>query len=287
MGKSKLENIVDLSAIINANDYEQELLYYPRSMAMLSILPLKKSKDLYYSRVNGNYTFSITGNPKYGLAYGVYPRLLWIYLFNYVQIHKTKKIILGNSLYGFLKSLNITASGSSYKRIREQLLALVNSVINIGFDSDSKSNNKNILISPENQLHWIKHTENSIDIFESYIVISDQLYDEFLSLPIPALTPVIKNIKNSAFQLDLYLFLNYRVFALNKQNKYKKVFITNEQLQNQFASKSKSIGEFKRVLNKNLNVIKAFWQDLNVQTNRHGMVIYKSENMVKDSNNQT
>lgn len=276
MAENKIDKLANLFDKLNDKSYQPSLIYYHRSLAMLSILPYKKQKENFYKRVNGNYSITVISNPDYGLPYGSYPRLIFLFLYSYCHQHKTRIIPLGNSLYDFTKKLGVVPSSVSYKMIRGQCLALFNSTISLSEKTQECDKVANFIVGEKTQLFWHRHKKNTYDLFDSSVHISQGLYDEFQLMPIPALNDIVKEIKNSAFQLDLYFFLNLRIYALNNNKKYNKVFITNEQLINQFGADYATVKDFKKQLKKHLNTIGLLWHKLDYELTKNGLLIYPS-----------
>lgn len=283
MAKQKVEKVVELLNTFDDINYKPKNVYYHRSLALLSILPYKKPKENYYEKTNGNFTISVNATPKYGLPYGSYPRLIFLYLYSYCYQHKTREVPLGNSIFDFLNKLDIPVSSVSYKNIRKQCLALFNSTIQ--FNETTKGYDKvaNFLVADSTEMFWQQQSadDNTVDLFQSTVKISEKLYNEFQSVPVPAILDIVNLLKNSAWQLDLYFFLTYRVYMLNKSNK-NRAFISNAQLQNQFGANYKRVNDFKRRFKINLSYITTIWTDLKIKLVRRGMIIYKSPLLITE-----
>ena len=269
-------NLIDFADTLNDKEYKPTPLYYHKSMALLSILPHSKTKETFFEKRNGNFSIRVSSNSDHGIPYGVYPRLIFLYLYSYTYTHKTPLIPLGNSVYGFLKKIGISPSKKSYAMVRKQALALFNSTISFSEKTNEYDKVNNFLVGEQTRLFWQNHNKQTVDMFKSYVRISDGLFQSFSSLPIPANLDVISQIKNSSFQLDLFMWLNWRVYMLQKSKKFNSVFVSNEQLVNQFGSNYSAVKDFKKRLRYNIGVIKSFWFGLDVEVTRTGLILNES-----------
>ena len=272
----KMIELIDLADTINQKDYKPSTLYYHRSMALLSILPHSKIKENFFEKRNGNFSIRVTANSDSGISYGVMPRLIFLYLYSYSYTHKTNLIPLGNSVYDFLTKLKITPSKSAYAMIRKQALALFNSTISFTERTNQYDKVNNFLVGEQTRLFWQNHNDKTVDLFKSYVRIGDGLFNEFKSLPIPANLDVISKIKNSAFQLDLFLWLNFRMYMIRQSKKSNSVFVSNSQLINQFGSNYSAVKDFKKRLRYNLCSIRSFWFGLDYEVTRTGLILNES-----------
>jgi len=70
---------------------------------------------------------------------------------------------------------------------------------------------------------------------------------------------VLKVLKNSPLGLDLYMFISWRVFKIDKP-----VFISWERLQEQLGGQYKNVHEFSRDCRSHIKKIQVIRPDLNV-----------------------
>ena len=100
--------------------------------------------------------------------------------------------------------------------------------------------------------------------FNSKIRIGEDFFNEIIRRPVPLDMNILKAIKRSPLGLDLYLWVAYRTFALERPLR-----ISWRQLYRQFgaepskASNHYTVKDFRRKVLRELVKIKAAWPDLN------------------------
>jgi hypothetical protein len=77
--KRKIEEFVAQALAINDDEDPGAVAYVARGLIQAT-LPHSKTSEPFFTRKNGNYTLSMTANPRYGLPYGSVPRLLLCWL---------------------------------------------------------------------------------------------------------------------------------------------------------------------------------------------------------------
>ncbi len=225
------------------------MVSYMSQMLVQMMLPHSEHKDAgghpinEYKRENGRATLTIMTPSIYGgVPYGVVPRQLLMWLTTEAVRLKSREIFLGDSLTSFLKEMGVKVTGGkegSLLRIRKQSNRLFNSFINYdpGLDTNSRRHNLIITDSNESFSFW---SENNCKAWESHIVLSDQFFQEIIQNPVPIDRRAIRALSGSAFALDLYCWLTWRLYSVKKYTS-----IPWEYLQSQFGSSYKHLRQFR------------------------------------------
>ena len=265
--------------------------YSTRALAQAS-LPHKDPGDTLpaWIRRNGHICLSITPHSyinadgeevKIGYPFGVYPRLLLIYLCRQAVITKSREITLGASLSSFMRELGIEATGGSsgtINRFKDQMRRLLYANISFTF-SKAKGEEGGIPdeavlkqpIAHKIMFWWNDTSPDPSSLFESYIVLSEDFYQEIIKHPVPLDMRAIAALRRTPLGLDLYTWLTYRVFWLKKPQK-----ITWKALQLQIGSEYRTTKNFKQRTIGQLKIIHALWDDLKTRKCDGGFYLYPS-----------
>jgi len=140
--------------------------------------------------------------------YGAVPRLALIYIWTQVKRTGQKRVNLGNSLYSFLESIGYTQESRNYKRVRNQLVWLFGSQIRWTYAGNGLQAGRIAAIAHEYALWWSKDCTEGL--FDSYVVITDELFNHIQFHAWPVDLDVLKGIHRNTLAIDLYLWLTYR-----------------------------------------------------------------------------
>jgi Plasmid encoded RepA protein len=272
--KSQVQKIVDASqeVFFTPADKANELAFMSKCFIQAT-LPHSDPGDVpLWWRKSGNYTLSIQpdyvpgakGKPRnIGLPYGSLPRLLLAWANGEVVKTQSPELVLGSSLAEFMEKLGYESftggKNGSITRLKTQVVRLFSSKISLSYENQHGSGVASALLAKETFFFWDPKQPDQQTLWESRIVLSDEFFRVLLSAPVPLDWRILKAIKRSPLALDLYMWLSYRVFSLDKP-----VQIPWETLAQQFGSEYKDIFNFRHKVRKHLLKIRAFWHDLNI-----------------------
>lgn len=247
-----------------------------------------------WQRKNGNITLSVrpdhVADPKTGeliarYPYGTIPRLFLYWLNTEVVRKKTRKIELGSSLNGFLEDLGLSPATGGGKRsdafrTKDQLDRLLGSTISFRYDDDERTSRVNISVATKSTIWWHHKEPDQKGLFQSQLEISEELYEIFISSPVPHDLRLLRSLKSSALALDLYSWLLTRVYASMQQGR--KICVPWSSLAKQFGSDYADPKNFKKKANEALKKISAIYgNQLPVQKVDGGIEILPSTDALK------
>jgi hypothetical protein len=209
-----------------------------------------------FTRTNGKMTLQIKPDTKYGIPYGTIPRLLLMWIANEVRTKKNSVIALGDTLSPFMRQLDIVPTGGQWgtvTRLKDQMLRLFNADIRFRYEDSSDKdaeNAKGKLYSIEDyDLWWGRKTDVTQSAFwQSTIVLTGPLFRELLMHSVPIDMRVIKALRRSPMELDVYCWLTYRMLSLDYS-----LFLSYSELAQQFGSSYSNEKHFR------VNINKALW----------------------------
>ena len=192
--------------------------YTTKSLAVANLPYRDIGKDR-WTRKNGHYTFTVVALREGGkIPFGVIPRLFFIWIITEITRTKSREIVLGNHFNDFLVKLTYKEDGGyTRKRVTEQLERLFSVAIGTYYDAEGLKQG----VPPESfvQEYWLwdtkKHTDQQ-ELFPSKIIVKETFYQEVIKSPIPIDMRAVEALKNSAFKLDVYIWLTYRMFSVRE-----------------------------------------------------------------------
>ena len=253
--------------------------YLHRGMTLCS-MPYKDLKEqTFYTRSNGTWELEIFSSPKYGLPYGNIPRLLYMYLGTEAVRTQSPQIALGNSLSEFLEKLGLIRAGGArgdITRLNNQIKRMFYSKIIITYTDRHSESKKSIDMVDGLFLLWDTKNPSQGSLWESYITLNKSYFDELIKAPVPIDLRIVKELKSSALELDIYFWLSHRMFYLHKPT-----LIPYDMLRMQFGSEYKRLRDFKKKFLVAFKKVLIFWPDLNFSEEKKGIRLSPSRLLIK------
>ena len=119
--------------LVGASEADADLGFMARLMALCSLPRTNPGNRLQYKRVNGPYTLIMTAGGDNKLPFGNLPRLLLAWVCTEAVRTQSRELVLGSSLSGFMRKLDLTPSGGSNRgrtRLRNQMRRLFRALSN-------------------------------------------------------------------------------------------------------------------------------------------------------------
>lgn len=242
-----------------------ELGFMSRLLIMVNLPyrdPGSKCRDWW--RTNGHVCIDINSGTKegqpIGLPYGAYPRLILAYLVTQAVKTQSPVIYLGKSFNHFLSMMNIKNGGTTQKRLKDQLTRTLSASFSWTYATDKQWSRLNVNVANSAQLWWeIKDIDENYNEWENFVRLNKDFYEEITNNAVPLDFRILSVLKNSPLGLDLYMFISWRVYKINKP-----VFISWASLQQQLGGQYTNIHEFSRDCRMHISHIQALRPDLNI-----------------------
>ncbi|MDE0294443.1 MAG: replication protein RepA [Bryobacterales bacterium] len=207
----------------------KDTLYLPRYFINMT-LPHRKVSDIVFKRVNGKQTLKLRADDEIGLPYGVYARLVLLYVTTERVRKKEREFKLGASWSKFLEKMQINKNGPRNQAVQEQLKRLCATTYHIIDKSRVQQGNNQIrkkeafssLLVAEK---WMR-SDKGVEVTLSpgfFLMTSDSV--------VPLESRIVHKLRRSPLSLDLYAWLSYRLFTLKEEQ-----FIPWKGLEGQFGS---------------------------------------------------
>ena len=245
---------------------EADTLGFMSRLLLMVNLPYRKPHQEInnWHRMNGHVSIDIVSAYKkgkfVGLPYGTYPRLILAYLVTQAVKTQSPIIYLGKSFGSFLKKLNLCDGGKQYKQMQNQLEKVLSASFSWTYETEEMYSRTNVQVSHQAHLWW-KPLENhdTSPFWESYIKLNTDFFNEIIRHAVPLDLRILSALKNSPLGLDLYLFISWRIYKINKP-----IFISWESLQQQLGGQYHDVKVFARDCRIHIKRIQAICPDLNI-----------------------
>lgn len=272
MAETQIQKIIrtaDEVAFTSAKEADQ--LGFMSKCFIQATLPHSDPGDVpVWYRQNGNYTFTIQPYlaPKdghirnFGIPYGSIPRLILAWVNGEAVRTKSPELILGKSLSEFMNKIGIEVSGGprgGITRLKNQALRLFSARITMSYEDTQGIALTDARIAKQSYFFWNQHQPQQQSIWESRVLLSEDFYQLLINAPVPLDWRILQAIKRSPLALDLYMWLSYRMYTLQKPQRIKW-----ETLATQFGAEYKSVRHFRAKVREHLLKINSIWNGLNV-----------------------
>ena len=184
----------------------KEMLYLPRYFVNMT-LPHRKSSGIIFRRKNGDQKLSLRADPDIGLPYGVYARLVLLYVTTERVRTKEREFKLGASWSNFLTKMQLIKNGEKVQAVKEQLRRLCGATYHIYEKSQNSESDSHLLVAEK----WMR-SEDGVHVTLSpgfFMMTGDSI--------VPLESLIVHKLSRSPFSLDLYAWLSYRLFRLKKK----------------------------------------------------------------------
>lgn len=214
----------------NSRPPYKRLLFLPRQMVTMT-LPHRDIAHNAYVRHDGNRRLSFHVDEEIGLPYGAYARLIMMYLTTVRIRNKDRRFELKSTWHAFLKNMDLPCGGKTYRLLQEQVFRICSTTFSTHFGKEGDNEKHDSLLITD---QWF-HSSNRIEI-----TFSDSFFTLTQHSVIPLEADIVRQLKRSTIALDLYPWLTYRAYRIDKEQ-----FIPWVKLRKQFGSAFKRSRDFR------------------------------------------
>ena len=269
-----------VNQLVSASEADPDLGFMARMMVLCSLPRTNPGNRHQYKRQNGPYTlYMFAGRDK--LPYGNLPRLLLAWVSAEAVRTQSREIVLGKSLSGFMRKLGMEDRSGSPRgdrtRLRNQMKRLFGCSVSMIYEDAHGEARVSSLVADRAAFWWNERKPDEPVLWDSKIRLGEDFFNEIINHPVPLDMNTLKALKRSTLGLDLYLWLNYRTFALRAPLR-----LTWRQVYQQFgahpdkASDKRTVQNFRSKVLRELKKIKFAWKELNYSTGKGVLIVYPS-----------
>ena len=267
-----------VNQLVGASEADPDLGFMARLMALCSLPRTNPGDRIRYKRVNGPYTLYMTAGGGCKLPYGNLPRLLLAWLSTEAVRTQNRELVLGKSLSDFMRTLGIYNSGGKPQtRLRNQMRRLFNAHVQLVYEDEHGEARVSSSVADRTEFWWNERKPDEPTLWESKIELGEKFFNEIINHPVPIDMNTLTALKRSSLGLDLYLWLTYRVFALQRplrlswKHLYRQFGADPAKANNKF-----TVRNFRTDCLRELKKIKLAWPELNYTTAPGVLILHPS-----------
>ena len=253
-----------IDRLIEAEASDSAIGFMGRLMVLCSLPRTNPGNRKEYQRMNGPYKLGMIAGLDNKLPFGHIPRLLLAWVCTEAVRTQSRNIFLGKSLSDFMRRVGIDPAGASYARVRNQMKRLFACSIVLVYTNKQAESRINTYFADRTDFWW---NELKPGQDQNTIELSEKFFNEIINHPVPLDMNILKALKRSSLGLDLYLWVNYRTFALDRPLR-----IPWAQIYRQFgwnnADNKYAIRDFRNDVIRELKKIKVAWPGFDYATPR-------------------
>ncbi len=266
-GRRHFSLFKQVDRLVAASEAVPDPAYLHRILALCSLPRTNPGNQLQYERVNGPFALYMVAGAKNKLPYGNIPRLLMVWMCSEATQKQSRELFLGASLSDFLDKVGIPKGGGARTRLREQMSRFFNASVSLIYQNRHDKVTMNAQIADLTEFWWNERNPDERTLWQSKIVLSVNFFEEIISNPVPLDMNILASLTRSAIGLDLYVWLNYRTFGLERPFQ-----LTWPQIYRQFgpnpanADDKNTVNDFRTKALRELKKIKVAWPGLDYAT---------------------
>lgn len=207
-----------------------------------------------------------------GIPYGMWPRLLVLYLSTEAVRTQSPRIELGSSLSDFFGRLKIAPDTRRVQMLRRQALRLFSASIQFTFANSELMAGGSAQVAAQYLLWHSTNDDNPRPHDVSHVILTSRFFRDLLDHPYPVDIGAVQGLRQSPLALDLYLWLPHRLRALKAPRT-----LLYDDLAKQLGSQYFKIGEFARHCRHALRLVQLFWYPLRYQEVLGGIRFFPSD----------
>lgn len=250
--------------MFSKNNKSKVLLNFLPNIFIMFNLPYRNPKMNLWVRSNPFMTLSISSEK--GIPYGIYARLILIFIVTEAIKKKTDVICLGDSFSHFVKKICHNGNGGKQ-----------NSLISIQLQKllDSKFT----IIRKENNSCIKKEFKIAINTFEDIynnksIILNKVFYEDIIARSVPIKSNIVQKYINSPLFFDLYMFLSWRTYNIKKTS-----IMKIDKFKYQLGDQYKNISDFNHECYKSIRMIKKLCPFMNIDLIKGHLILYPKKTM--------
>lgn len=261
---------------------EKADIAYAARMLFHTMIPHTAKEAREWVRKNGRVRVSIQAASEMGLPYGVYPRLVFIWIVTEAYRTKSRTLTLGQSLSDFMRQLGLLPTGGRWgtiTQLREQMRRLFGAHISAFIDLGGGEAMQRMHVADEYILWWTPQSPEQAALWESTVTLGERFFETIINKPFPVDMRIVRTLKRSPLGLDLYTWLTHRVSYMKEP-----VVISWRQLHAQFGADYTGrygLNEFTKATKRELKKIEAAWPKLRYETPRGRLKLLPSSPSIK------
>ncbi|MGB5296067.1 MAG: replication protein RepA [Thermoanaerobaculia bacterium] len=259
----------------------ETLAFMPR-LFVLTTLPHRRPHGNRFERVNGWQSMRMVALRRVGLPYGVYPRLVLMFITTEAVRKKSREIYLGATPNDLVRKLGLsTVSGprGTAQRLEAQLRKLISTTWSwrsVGPASHFAVSRRTTPTAAPSLRTLAVSLGLPRASWLSCLILHESFFSQITRSAVPVDLRAIAQLKGSPLALDLYTWLTYRMSYLRKPT-----LVPWKALQAQLGADYARPRDFRRAALARLEDVVSAYPELRIRGEKEGVRLYPSPPHVK------
>lgn len=282
--------LLDTAALIAADQEtpEEDKGFLTKYLVQVTLPHSNPGNIPAFRRTNGKITLTIQPfldkNLKPLYPYGTLPRLLLYWLTREALRQKSPKLVLSDSINGFLLDLGLSPETGGGKRgdsrrLRTQMERLFRARISLDValhDGTAEGYSwQDMQVAPKGLYWWdFRSSPNQITLFDCWIELGREFYEAIINDPVPVDMRALRALKRSPMALDLYAWATYQTYSVTRKGSAR--FVPWRGLMQQLGSDYEDLRDFRKKAKTALQKIQAIYPALRIEEEEGGFRILPS-----------
>jgi hypothetical protein len=200
-----------------------------------------------------------------GVPFGPKARLILLYLMTEAVKTRSREVELGRSMCAWLKAMGVSVGGNNYRTVADQADRIEHSVLRFSLMAHRGE------VSVQDSIIRGAFRPFANGGRECTVQLSEGFFEAILRHPVPIVEAALRLLADTCMPLDLYLWLAYRLHALEKDTP-----VSWHSLHTQFGANTKQIKHFKPRFARDLKLAQAVYPESRVEITSEGVVLHPS-----------
>jgi hypothetical protein len=228
-----LDKLLDAAVEIRQAPDAAELAYMARQLVQCTLPHSDPGNVPIWTRTNGALTLRVapyfdTATSQHVYPYGSIPRLLLFWLVTEATRTKSRHIVLGRSLEGFMRAIGLnpmTGRGprGDARRLVMQAKRLFRATISFEDSRNDVDTWLDMRIAPKGQTWWSPSKPAQDTLWDGWVELGEEFFDAITAAPVPVDYRHLKALKRSPLALDLYAWATYTAYSAARKRQARTV----------------------------------------------------------------
>jgi hypothetical protein len=257
-----------------------QLGYLARLLVQVT-MPHARTEATIHERRNGPVSVAMLGDPRVGLPYGTYPRLVLAWITTEAVRTRSHILELGDSLSAWMGSLGLMATGGRWGtvgRVRDHVRRLATTAISYTYTNASGWRDVRLYPVEGSSLWWDPKSPEQGSLWRSTLVLHRAFFEELVTHPVPIDLRVLRALARdrSPLALDIYTWLTWRMSYLRRVT-----VVPWDSLRLQFGGDYGRVRDFKSKFIQRMQTVLAYYPEAKVSATDAGLQLRPSPTHVR------
>ena len=175
--------------LIEASEADSDLGFMARLLALCSLPRTNPGDQKEFERRNGPFTLGMVAGLGNKLPFGTIPRLLLAWVCTEAVRTQNRELLLGRSLYEFMRKLGMDDRSGSVRgdrtRLKNQMRRLFGCTVTLVYEDAQREARVSSFIADRAEYWWDAKQPDALSLWESKIELGEKFFNEIIARPVP------------------------------------------------------------------------------------------------------